>query len=257
MTKWLRRGAAKPTVERARRKQLEALARRLGVGFHRWELLEQALTHRSVVPSHSHQGRIDNERLEFLGDAVLGAFIASWLYQRHPDWSEGDLTKVKSQLVSFPTLLRIAHGLRLEEELRWTGHNRRGGPASSTVASSFEAVLGALYLDHGWKPVFKLLPRLFQPHLAAIESGTGLDDYKSLLQEWCIKRWRQTPRYTVLATSGPEHDKLFELAVQIGGRRYAAAQGRTKKEAEQACAQAAWRIVQEASGAATGGHGHG
>lgn len=220
------------------RKQRQAIERRIGYRFRSAALLVQALTHSSYA--HAHPQHPDNERLEFLGDAVLGLIMAETLYRTHPDFSEGEMTKLKSQVVSQISLQAIARTLQLDEHLLTEGH---GALQASSLCGAFEAVLGAVYLDGGLKAAQRFLTAHLTTTVADIESGRVDYDAKSALQELCLKQFHAPPRYRVVAERGPAHAKLFEVSVTIRGQHYASGKGKSKKSAEQACAQTALRIL--------------
>ena len=222
------------------RKQQQAIERRIGYRFRKPALLVQALTHSSYA--HAHPESPDNERLEFLGDAVLGLCMAETLYRTHPTFTEGDMTKLKSQIVSQISLQAIARTLQFDVSLLTEGH---GALQPSSLCGAFEAVLGALYLDGGLKPAQLFLAAHLRTTVADIESGRVDYDAKSALQELCLKRFHAPPRYRVVAERGPAHAKQFEINVMIRGQYYATGRGKSKKAAEQACAQAALQVLRE------------
>jgi ribonuclease-3 len=218
----------------------------LGRSFARRELLEEALTHRSYLNEHAQPGRGHNERLEFLGDAILGAVTAHLLMTRFPDVREGDLSMLRAQLVSELQLASIARGLGLGEWLfLGRGEEQTGGRAKpSLLADAFEALVGAMFLDAGFAEAAALIERCLAPALAQLaEPGAG--DHKTRLQHLVQARLRETPKYTLLGSEGPDHGKTFEVAVLAGGRELARGTGRSKKEAEQRAAEAALAAWQE------------
>ena len=221
-------------------KQRQTIERRIGYRFRKQALLVQALTHSSYA--HAHPQCPDNERLEFLGDAVLGLSMAETLYRKHPTFSEGEMTKLKSQIVSQISLQAIARMLQLHIHLLTEGH---GALQASSLCGAFEALLGAVYLDGGLKPAERFLAAHLGTAVADIESGRVDYDAKSALQELCLKQFHAPPRYRVVAERGPAHAKQFEVSVQIRGQHYATGKGKSKKSAEQACAQAALQILRE------------
>ena len=224
-------------------KQRQTLERRFGYRFRKPALLVQALTHSSYA--HSHPQSPDNERLEFLGDAVLSLVMAETLYRKHPDFTEGDMTKLKSQIVSQASLQAIARTLHLDAYLLTEGH---GALQPSSLCGAFEAVLGAMYLDGGLKPAQRFLAAHLHSTVEDIESGRVDYDAKSALQELCLKQFRTSPRYRVVAERGPAHAKQFEVSVSVRGQQYATGKGLSKKQAEQACAQLALQILRERAG---------
>ncbi|HLQ00213.1 MAG TPA: ribonuclease III [Candidatus Limnocylindria bacterium] len=228
---------------------------------HRFEnpkLLERALTHSSFLqqlkpagPSRADtapQEAGDNERLEFLGDAVLGLLATEYLIRRFPDWNEGTLSKSRSRLVNEGSLQEVARRLSLGDYLRLgRGEEKTGGREKpALLADAVEAVVGALYLDGGLGPARRFLGRwLFDP---AIQQGTGWlgqTDYKSALQELLQARGNAPAKYRILRESGPDHRKVFCVEVSVNAQTITSAEGTSKKEAEQSAARLA---LQELSG---------
>jgi ribonuclease III len=218
------------------------------------ELLERALTHRSFA--YENGGLPTNERLEFLGDSVLGLIVTDTLFREYPDLPEGQLAKLRAAVVNMRALAGVARGLRLGAYVRLgKGEEGTGGrDKSSILADTLEAVLGAVYLDHGLAEADALVHRLFDPVIArSARLGAGLD-WKTSLQELTAAELLGVPEYHV-DESGPDHQKSFRASVRIGGRTYGEGEGRSKKEAEQQAAEAAWTSITEgtAAGGATAG----
>ncbi|MEI6623737.1 MAG: ribonuclease III [Actinomycetes bacterium] len=208
------------------------------------ELLELALTHRSYA--YEHGGLPTNERLEFLGDAVLGLVVTDTLYRSHPDRPEGQLAKMRAAIVNARSLAEVARGIDLGRYIRLgRGELSTGGhDKSSILADTLEAVVGAVYLDCGLDAATDLLHRLFDPSIArAANLGAGLD-WKTSLQELTAAHGLGVPEY-VVAESGPDHDKSFVAFVRLRSGDYGAGVGRTKKEAEQLAAELAWKQITE------------
>jgi ribonuclease III len=209
------------------------------------ELLTLALTHRSYA--YEHGGLPTNERLEFLGDAVLGLTVTDELFHRHPDRSEGDLAKLRASVVNTQALAEVARnlterGLGAFLLLGRGEINTGGADKSSILADSMESVLGAIYLYHGIAIARQVILRLFGPLLdAAPTLGAGLD-WKTSLQELTAARGVGTPSYHVTST-GPDHDKEFTAVVIVADTEYGSGVGRSKKEAEQHAAAAAWKAL--------------
>jgi ribonuclease III len=216
------------------------LEQRLDYHFKSAELLRTALTHKSFVNENPALLREDNERLEFLGDAVLDLAVGHLLMERFPVRSEGDLSKRRASIVNEQGLYEVASRLALGDWLfLGRGEEQTGGrKKASLLADACEAVLAAVYLDGGFDAAFHVITRLFEERLAAIEKAGG-EDFKTQLQEVVQARLRQVPRYTVVGESGPDHEKVFEVAVLVGGQELARASGRSKKEAEQRAAHLA------------------
>jgi ribonuclease-3 len=211
-------------------------------------LLELALTHRSYA--YEHGGLPTNERLEFLGDAVLGLVVADTLFRSHGDLPEGQLAKLRAAVVNARALASVARGLELGGYLRLgRGELTTGGPdKSSILADTLEALIGAVYLDAGFAGAEALVHRLFDPLLAsASELGAGLD-WKSSLQELAAELGVGAPEY-LIAESGPDHAKAFTAAVRLASIVYEQGSGHSKKEAEQQAARNAWRALDSARAA--------
>jgi len=212
------------------------------------ELLTLALTHRSYA--YEHGGLPTNERLEFLGDAVLELIVTDELFHRHPERSEGDLAKLRASVVNTQALADVARGLTADGLgsylLLGRGElNSGGADKSSILADGMESLLGAVYLELGMDTARTVILSLFGELLdTAPTLGAGLD-WKSSLQELTAARNLGSPNYVVTAT-GPEHDKRFTATVVIGGDEYGTGVGRTKKEAEQKAASLAWKTLDEA-----------
>jgi ribonuclease-3 len=209
------------------------------------ELLTIALTHRSY--SYENGGLPTNERLEFLGDAVLGLTITEELYHRHPDRAEGDLAKLRASIVNTQALADVGRsltekGLGAHLFLGKGEENSGGADKSSILADGVESLLGAIYLQHGLTVVREVILRLFGALLdTAPTLGAGLD-WKSSLQELTAARGLGAPTYVVTST-GPDHDKEFSATVVIGEAEYGHGVGRTKKEAELKAAASAWQTL--------------
>ena len=213
------------------------LERCQGLLGHRFEdpaLLRSALTHASGADHRL----ASNERLEFLGDAVLGLIVCELLYRSYPDYLEGELTRVKSVVVSRRTCARLSEDLGFEELLTLgKGMHGHGPTPSSVLADVFESLLGALYLDGGMDAARRFLEPLVQPEIAATVEGTSGSNHKSTLQHVAQRQFGETPTYLLLDEQGPDHSKCFKIAARIGTRKFPPAWGRTKKEAEQRAAQ--------------------
>lgn len=227
--------------DKERLRKLKILERRIGYGFRNKLLLNQALTHKSYA-NEKNMGRFsDNERLEFLGDSVLGIVISHILYNECPDENEGVLTRYKSQLVSGETLGRIAKEIGIGEYLLLgKGEESSGGRRhTSNIFCAFEAIIGALYLDAGLKPVVKFIKRYFEPEIQLVKTGRGSKDYKSIFQQIALRKFKTTPSYKVLSEIGPDHKKHFIVEALVSGKRYGIGSGPNKKSAEQASAKEA------------------
>ena len=206
----------------------------LGYCFKNRELLKEALTHKSFSTERGQASH--NERLEFLGDSVLGLIVSCYLFEEHPGQDEGYLSKVKSVLVSRSNLACWAKDLNLGEHVfLGVGEGQTGGKKRSSILSNcFEALLGAIYLDGGLEPATAFVKRwLHGQDMGGMEE----QDYKSVLQEMIQKRHKIPPGYEVLSAEGPEHDKVFTMRVKIGRKVLGLGAGKNKKEAQQAAAK--------------------
>jgi len=217
----------------------------LGYHFVRPELLEQALTHRSYAVEHGIDA-LDNERFEFLGDAVLELVVSHLLFTRYGErCREGELTRMRSFLVNESQLATQARRLKLGKHLRLgKGEDRSGGREKQSILSdTFEAVIGAIYLDSGIEKVFSFIKRCFGDLLdQAMDTGLG-QDYKSKLQELTQGRFHSVPVYEIEKVSGPDHQRIFDVAIHFNGQVLQRGSGRSKKEAEQDAARKALCIL--------------
>ena len=240
------------------RSQDEQLEERLGYRFLDPGLLERALTHSSVVPelrsarteeSAGDAPPQDNERLEFLGDAVLELLASEYLLATFPEWSEGQLSKSRARLVNAHSLETVARRLGFGEHLRLgRGEEKTGGrDKPALLADAFEAVVAAVYLDAGLSAARELLKRvLFEQALEERGERIADSDRKSALQEFLQGRGRPPAEYRVAGECGPDHQKLFQVEVWVNGERMASGEGSTKKEAEQRAAQIALELLERA-----------
>lgn len=205
----------------------------LGYDFTNPELLKEALTHAS-----SADNRLDsNERMEFLGDAVLDLIICEALYQRFPEYQEGDLTKVKSAVVSRRTCAEVANETGLTDLLiTGKGISSRNAMPSSLAAAVYESIVAAIYLDGGFDVVKEYVLRTMTPKVDAICANSHHQNYKAVLQQHAQKILGATPQYELMDEKGPDHSKCFEVCVTIDGRRFTSAWGPNKKMAEQKAA---------------------
>ena len=205
----------------------------LGYSFRDQDLLQQALTHASIAPSRLES----NERLEFLGDMVLGLVVCEYLFNRFEDLLEGDLTKIKSSVVSRRTCAIVALELKLEDLLLLgKGMDAQRALPKSIVAAVYEALIGAIYLDGGFDAARTFVLAGMKKHIEdAAESGHQFN-FKSVLQQTVQQQFASTPQYVVLDEQGPDHSKCFEVCVEIGARRFPSTWGASKKQAEQQAA---------------------
>jgi ribonuclease-3 len=215
------------------------------------QLLDRALMHRSFA--YENGGLPTNERLEFLGDSVLGLIVTDTLFRKHPDLPEGNLAKLRAAVVNSRALAGVARGLGLGSYIRLgKGEESTGGrDKSSILADTLEAVIGAVYLDGGMEAADPLVHRLFDPVIArSARLGAGLD-WKTSLQELTAAEELGGTEYLV-EESGPDHQKFFRAVAKVGGQVWGEGEGRTKKEAEQQAAEAAWTAISARVTAAAG-----
>jgi ribonuclease III len=243
-------GDGRVTIPGASRVEPAELQAALGVPVGA-ALLERALTHRSFA--YENGGLPTNERLEFLGDSVLGLIVTDTLFREYPDLPEGQLAKLRAAVVNMRALAGVARGLHLGAYVRLgKGEEGTGGrDKASILADTLEALLGAVYLDCGLNEVDALVHRLFDPVIArSARLGAGLD-WKTSLQELTAATTLGVPEYHV-EESGPDHQKSFRASVRIAGRTYGEGEGRSKKEAEQQAAEAAWTAITDGHSVADG-----
>lgn len=209
------------------------------------QLYEQALTHSSYAHERNSGKKAHNERLEFLGDAVLELAISEELFCRYPKLPEGKLTRYRAVLVCEEALVKVANFLRIGELLRLgKGEAASGGRRRpSLLADAFEALLGAIYLDLGLNQVKAVVKELFAPLFKELAKGTLLHDYKTLLQEYTQGKFSLTPEYSIISEKGPDHDKTFVAQITIKQKVFGTGSGRTKKEAEQEAARLAYELL--------------
>ena len=212
----------------------------IGYRFQRVELLRAALTHTSGADTRADS----NERMEFLGDSVLGLVCCEQLYRRFPDYQEGDLTKIKSAVVSRRTCARMSRVLNLGDYL-FMGKGMRYDAAipSNLLADVYESLVGAIFLDGGLEPAKEFILRYLNPEIEEVAEAAHAGNYKSLLQQVAQKEFNATPAYHLLDEKGPDHSKCFKLSAVIGRYHYPAAWGRTKKDAEQKAAMNALAMI--------------
>jgi ribonuclease-3 len=218
------------------------LEKAMGYRFKDPRLLKMALSHRSWVNNVTRGQRPpSNERLEFLGDSVMNAIITDTLYRRYPECDEGELSKMKSLVVSAKVLVPCAALLDLGEYMLLSKSEERSGGRErpSIMADAYEAVIGAVYLDGGYEAVRALMKRTLIRIMEDILLDDDLANYKSLLLEYTQSRGLGSPYYAVIRESGPEHRKAFVVAAMVKGEEWGRGAGGTKKEAEQSCARAA------------------
>lgn len=209
------------------------------------ELLMQALTHSSYA-NEGFRKESHNERLEFLGDAVLQLVVTDWLYQQNVTWTEGQLSQGRAAVVCEPTLAEVARALSLGERLRLgRGEERSGGRGkTSLLADAIEAVIGAIYVDSGFEKARQFILNVFQFALTTVEGRETGRDHKTALNEW-LRRNGLEASYQLVGSHGPDHAKNFEVEVIVGNRALMRATGRSKKEAEQQAARLGLKYLME------------
>jgi ribonuclease-3 len=234
------------------RRRGSALERRIRGVLRDKALWEQALTHRSYA--YERGGLPTNERLEFLGDAVLGIVITDQLYKEFPDQPEGDLAKMRAALVNMTVLADVSREIGLGDAVKLgRGEEMTGGKdKSSILADTLEAVFGAVYLDRGIRTARRVILGLFLPRIRGQVEGGVVHDYKTSLQELAAAQLSTLPEYA-LSESGPDHAKRFQAVVSLAGISYGTGAGRSKKEAEQAAARVAVERLREGGHASSPG----
>ncbi len=213
--------------------QAAVVAAQIGHPFKDIALLELALCHASLSES-----RLDsNERMEFLGDAVLGLVACSMIFKRYPDLLEGDMTKIKSSVVSRQTCAQIAKAMKLDDRIKLgKGMQSNGVLPASLGAAAFEAIVAAVYLDGGYPAAHKFLEPILAPIIQRTHVGGHQENFKSILQQYSQRTLGESPSYLVLDDKGPDHAKCFEVCVELGTRRFPSVWGQSKKQAEQQAA---------------------
>tara|TARA_B100000073_G_scaffold344141_1_gene350354 strand:- start:992 stop:1720 length:729 start_codon:yes stop_codon:yes gene_type:complete len=222
--------------------RLRLFADRVGYCFEDPSLLQLAMSHRSWCAERGNSP--SNERLELLGDAVLGYCVTSHLYRVHPDWNEGDLAQARSSVVNSSSLAEVAQRYDLGSALLLgVGEERSGGRGKeSLLCDAFEALLGAIYLDGGMEPAEAFVLEALKQRMTQVADDPGVDDAKTRLQEFVVRSYGDSPNY-VVTDSGPDHNKSFHSQVWFGGSVQGEGQGTSKKQAEQAAAAHAWQTL--------------
>lgn len=228
-------------------KSLQEIASKLRVEIHDLALLQQSLTHRSYLGESAEA--LSNERLEFLGDSVIGIVVAEYLYTQFPDRSEGDLAKAKAVAVSEPVLGESAKDLGLHEMILMSaGEETSGGRTRlSILADAFEALVAVIYLDCGLEEARQFILRALESILIDIERQEHIRDYKTLLQEHTQSTHKKAPKYVVLSESGADHDKTFAIEARLDNVVLGRGEGKSKKQAEQAAALQALQDIEKPS----------
>lgn len=240
----------KPSVKKfilskERKRELEEFCRSLNIRVKDLTLLELAFHHRSCSNEDFHfQG--NNERLEFLGDSVLGLVTASFLYRDMIDKQEGELAKIKANVVSEHSLAPIAvEKMHIDRYLvLGKGEEQTGGRQKKAIlADAVEAVIGAIFLDSGYEAAERFVDEFIIPEIRKVQKDQGYKDYKTLLQEYYQKKSKDCPKYILEKTEGPDHDRTFWISVVLGQVKYGPEKGKNKKEAEQNAAKSAYNML--------------
>lgn len=230
-----------PGISSERKRELSLFQKQAEIKFKNLELLNLAFCHRSYA-NESNDDIDNNERLEFLGDSVLGLIVANWLFVHLPDLDEGDFSRIKSFVVSEESLAVVAKRLRVDNFiLIGKGEEFSGGRnKKALLADCMEAIFGAYFLDSGYKAATELIQHLLVPEIEIVLANKHRKDYKTLLQEHVQKRYKTYPKYEVVKKTGPEHDNTFWVRVLVQKKVFGPASGNNKKEGEQAAAKMAY-----------------
>jgi ribonuclease-3 len=222
----------------------------LGISFHQESLLEQAFVHLSYLNENPSFAQPSNERLEFLGDAILNFIVTEDLYKEFPKLPEGELTELRASLVCRDTLAELASSLKLGDWLLLgRGEEANGGRAKeSNLANAMEALIGALYLDQGLAKTRRFILRQLKPELEKIKAGKTTPNYKALVQEFIQGQKKPTPVYRLVEATGPDHSKQFTAEILVEGEALGKGTGKSKKAAESQAAKAAWEKLRYSYG---------
>jgi ribonuclease-3 len=233
-----------PGISESRERELLVFIENSGIVCKDLNILNLAFTHRSFA-NETTESVDNNERLEFLGDSVLGVVVADWLFRNLPAKHEGDFSKIKSVVVSEDSLAMVARKLGIDQYLLiGKGEEYSGGrEKKALLADCLEALFAACYLDSGFEVARNFVMKYLEPQIQAVLKYDYHRDYKTSLQEYMQKRWRKCPTYTLVKKTGPEHDFTFFVEVKVNDLSFGPAQGRNKKEAEQNAAKLAYDSV--------------
>ncbi len=226
-------------------KKYQQLEKELSIQFNDAGWLKRAFVHRSYLNEHPKTKLKSNERLEFLGDAVVELWVSRFIFDRFPDYPEGNLTNLRARVVCTESLAKVARQLKLYRFLLLSRGEQKesGGKSDSLMADTFEALVGAIYQDQGLEVCGRFLQKYILPQIQEMAQKPTLKDYKSLLQEKIQKERKQTPYYQLTKTSGPDHAKRFTFTVKAGKENLAVGQGKSKQEAQQEAAKKALEKV--------------
>jgi len=230
-----------PPVDPLRKKELQLFERNAGIRFRKLDFLNLAFSHRSFA-NESKESIDNNEKLEFLGDSVLGLVVSEYLYKNMPGKNEGDLARIKSFVVSEDSLAGIAKILKIDNFiLIGKGEEYSGGRSKKAIlADCMEAVIGAYFLDSGFKSSQVFILKYLVPEITKVLENRHKKDYKTLLQEYVQKKYKNYPKYSLIKKAGPDHDRTFWIEVKVDGTLYGPGIGKNKKEAEQKAASIAY-----------------
>ncbi len=236
-------------MDEERLASLKGLEDRLSYRFNEIKRLDQALTHKSFIYETNHPEKGANEVLEFLGDSVLNLAVSYLLLHKFPDAQEGTLSMMRSQLVKRSSLASLSKELQLESYLLLGKSQQSNGGAqkSSILANTYEALIGAIFMDSGFNRTLEIIQEHFEPYLQTKTPSVVFDDYKSLLQIYSQQSHGASPQYRVMDESGPDHDKRFQASVTIGDEVKGLGWGKSKKEAEQEAARNALEEINKMS----------
>ena len=233
-------------LTRERKDELDRFQRKVGIRFKCLGLLNTALSHKSYV-NEADAALENNEKLEFLGDALLGLVISDYLYNQNIYYREGSLARIKSYVVSEPALYRVGQKINIQTHLLiGKGEEKSGGRyRKALISDSVEAFIGAYYIDNGYKHARKLVEKLFYDEIIKVEQNRHVKDYKSILQELVQKRYSTVPQYSIVNTEGPEHKRTFFVNVTVKKKIYGPGTGYSKKQAEQKAAGIALGVLKK------------
>ncbi|MFP4363417.1 MAG: ribonuclease III [Spirochaetia bacterium] len=233
-----------PSIDPERKKLLQLFEKNAEIRFRRLELLNLAFSHRSYA-NEDPATLENNEKLEFLGDSVLGLVVSEYLFRLLPDKNEGDLARIKSFVVSEDSLADIARNIKVNNFiLIGKGEEYSGGRTKKAIlADAMEAIIGAYYIDSGFKDAKKFILKYLVPEIEKVLEDKHKKDYKTLLQEYVQKHFKTYPKYNLEKKTGPDHNKTFWMKVQIKNNSYGPGSGKNKKEAEQNAAAIAYEAL--------------
>jgi ribonuclease-3 len=235
-----------PEIDGERKQELQLFEKQAGIRFKRLELLNLAFCHRSFA-NERHNDIDNNEKLEFLGDSVLGLVVAEYLFNTLTDKAEGDLAKIKSFVVSEDSLAAISRDLRVDNFiLIGKGEEFSGGRSKKALlADALEAIIGAYFLDSGFRASRRFILRYLVPEINKVLENKHRKDYKTLLQEFVQKQFKTYPKYSLVKKTGPDHSKTFWIEVKVNDHTYGPGQGKNKKQAEQEAAKIAFESLSQ------------